>query len=182
MEFLNPTEVLNKLELKDDMVAADFGSGSGGWVLPLAGKLSEGKVYAIDVLPEPISVLKSRMKSEKIFNIQTIRSDIESKKGSTLALSSLDLVLMTNLLFECDDKKKVLEEGKRVLRPGGKILVVDWIKDNPLTKEIEYVSFDEIKEIAKNLNLKLEKEFAAGSYHYGLVFKKVNEINKTGSH
>ncbi|PIR01716.1 MAG: hypothetical protein COV63_03220, partial [Candidatus Nealsonbacteria bacterium CG11_big_fil_rev_8_21_14_0_20_37_68] len=95
----------------------------GGWVLPLAKKLSEGKVYAIDVLPEPISVLEARMKSEKIFNIQTIQSDIESKKGSTLALSSLDLVLMTNLLFQVEDKKRVLGEGKRVLREGGKVLV-----------------------------------------------------------
>ena len=133
---------------------------------------SDLKVYAIDVLPEPISVLEARSKSERIFNIQTILSDLESKKGSTLASGSLDLVLMTNLLFECDDKKKVLEEGERILKEGGKILVVDWIKDNPLTKQIEYVSFDEIKDIAKDLGLKLEKEFEAGSYHYGLLFSK----------
>ena len=171
MEFLNPTEVLNKLELKDDMVAADFGSGSGGWVLPLAGKLSEGKVYAIDVLPEPISVLEARMKSEKIFNIQTIQSDIESKKGSTLALSSLDLVLMTNLLFQVEDKKRVLGEGKRVLREGGKVLVVDW-KPAASKGPEQRVSPDEVKEIAKELDLKLEKEFEAGSYHYALLFSK----------
>ncbi len=65
-----------------------------------------------------------------------------------------------------------MEEGKRVLKPGGKILVVDWLKDNPLTKEIEYISFDEIKEIAKNLDLKVEKEFQVGIYHYGLIFEK----------
>jgi len=41
-----------------------------------------------------------------------------------------------------------------------------------LTPEIEWVDFSQIKKIAKDLNLKLEKEFEAGIYHYGLVFSK----------
>jgi len=170
--FLNPSEVLKQLRLEKEMVAADFGCGSGGWVLPLARQLEEGKVYAIDILEEPLSALKGRAKLEKIFNIEIIRSNVEAKNGSKLSNNSCDLVLMTNLLFECENKKNVLEEGKRVLKPGGKILVVDWIKDNPLTTEIEWVDFEEIKKIAKELDLKLEKEFEAGAYHHGLIFTK----------
>jgi len=170
--FLNPNEVLKQLKLKESMTAADFGCGSGGWVIPLAKKLKEGKIYAIDILEEPLSALRARTKLEKILNVETIQSNIEAKAGSTLLDSSCDLVLMTNLLFECEDKKLVLEEGKRVLKKGGKILVVDWKKDNPLTKEIEKVSFEEVKKIAKELNLKLEKEFEAGTYHYGLILVK----------
>jgi len=84
----------------------------------------------------------------------------------------MDSVLMTNLLFECEDKKKVLEEGKRVLKPDGKILVVDWRKDNPLTPEVEWVSIEEVKKIAKELGFKIEKEFEAGIYHWGLILVK----------
>ncbi len=168
--FLNPQEVLKELKLKEDMVAADFGCGSGGWVIPLAKKLEEGKVYAIDILEEPLSALRARAKLEKIVNIATIKADVE--KGVDILDESIELVLMTNLLFECQDKKLVLAEGKRVLEKGGKILVVDWQKDNPLTKEIEKVSFQEIKKIAKELNLKVEKEFEAGAYHYGLILVK----------
>ena len=170
--FLNPSEVLKQLKLRKDMIACDFGCGSGGWVIPLAKILEEGKIYGIDILEEPLSALKGRAKLEKIFNIETIQSNVEAKNGSKLSDNSCDLVLMTNLLFECDDKKIVLEEGKRVLKPGGKILVVDWIKDNPLTPEIEWVDFEEIKKIAKELDLKLEKEFEAGAYHYGLILVK----------
>ena len=170
MEFLNPSEVLKQFKLKKGMVAADFGCGAGGWAIPLAKKLEEGKIYAIDILEEPLSALRAKIKLEKIFNIETIKSDVE--KTSRLISESCDLVLMTNLLFECEDKKSVLEEGKRVLKPGGKILIVDWQKDNPLTKEIEKVDFEKIKKIAKEIGLKLEKEFEAGAYHYGLVFSK----------
>ena len=170
--FLNPSEVLKQLKLRENMIAADFGCGSGGWAIPLAKKLEEGKVYAIDILEEPLSALRARAKLEKITNIETIKTDVEAKEGSTLPESSCDLVLMTNLLFQVDDKKSTLEEGKRILKPGGRILVVDWIKDNPLTKEIEKVSFEEIKKEARELNLKLEKEFEAGTYHYGLILVK----------
>jgi len=154
------------------MTAADFGSGSGGWAIPLAKILEEGKVYAIDILEEPLSALKSRARLEKIFNVEIIQSNIEATRGSKLSDSSCDLVLMTNLLFECDNKKIVLEEGKRVLKPGGKILVVDWQKDNPLTSEVEWVSIEEVKKIAKELGFKIEKEFEAGIYHWGLILVK----------
>ena len=168
--FLNPSEILNQLELQGDMTAADFGSGSGGWVIPLAKKLEDGHVYAIDVLPEPLSALKSRAQFEKILNIETILADVE--KGVKILDDSCDLVLMTNLLFECEDKKKVMAEGKRVLRKEGKILVVDWKINAPLGPKEGRVSADEVKKIAQDLNLKLEKEFLAGAYHYGLVFIK----------
>ena len=169
-EFLNPEKVLKELRLKENMIAADFGSGSGGWAIPLAKKLEEGRVYAIDILEEPLSVLRSKAKSEKILNIEVIKSDVE--KTSRLFENSCDLVLMTNLLFEVEDKKKVLEEGKRVLKKGGRILVVDW-KECVTFGPKEKVSPEEVKKIASEINLKLEKEFEAGSFHYGLVFTKL---------
>ena len=170
--FLKPEEILKQLDLREDMIAADFGSGSGGWALPLAQILKEGKVYAIDILEEPISALKSRAEILKIFNIEVVLSDIEKKNGSKLKDNHLDLVLITNLLFEAEDKKEVLAEGKRVLKKGGKILVVDWKKDSSLGPKQGRASVEEVKEIAKNLDLKLEKELDAGNYHYGLVFTK----------
>ena len=170
LRFIDPSEVLKQLKLKKDMIAADFGCGSGGWALPLAKKLEEGTIYAIDILEEPLSALKARAKLEKILNIEIIRADVE--KRTPLSSNSVDLVLMTDLLFECEDKKMVLEEGKRVLKKGGKILVVDWKKDSPLGPEESRISAEDVKKIAKDLNLKLEKEFEAGIYHWGLIVVK----------
>ncbi len=169
-DFLNPQEVLKQLKLKKEMVAVDFGCGSGGWALPLAKKIEEGTIYAIDILEEPLSALKARVKLEKILNIEIVRADVE--KRTPLSSSSVDLVLMTDLLFECEDKKTVLEEGKRVLKPGGKILVVDWKIDAAIGPEGGRVSTEEVKKTAKDLNLKLEKEFEAGIYHWGLIVVK----------
>ena len=171
MEFINPSQILNQLQLKENIIAVDFGCGSGGWVIPLAKILKEGKVFAIDVLEEKLSVLKSKAQIYNLTNIETILDDVETKI-ERLADNSCNLVLMTNLLFECDDKRGVIAEGKRVLKPGGTILVVDWIKDNPLTKEIERLDFEELKTISKEAGLKIKKEFLAGSYHQSLILVK----------
>jgi len=168
--FLNPNEVLNQLKLLGEMIAADFGSGSGGWAIPLAKRLKFGKVYAVDILEEPLSALKSKAEIQKVYNIETISSNVE--KGIKLPDLSCDLVLLTNLLFQIEDKKRVLTEAKRVLKKGGKILVVDWLPEALQGPREGRVSPDEVKKMAEDLNLKLEKEFKAGVFHYGLVFTK----------
>lgn len=168
--FLDPEKVLSQLKLKKDMIVADFGSGSGGWVIPLAKKLEDGQVFAIDILEEPLSALRSRALLGKIFNIKPILADVE--KNIDLPKESMDIILMTNILFQVDDKKKVLEQGKRFLKKGGKILVVDWEKDAPLGPKEGRLPAEEIKTMVSEIGLKLEKEFPAGSQHYGLIFIK----------
>ena len=167
--FLDPEAVLKKLKLKKNMTVADFGSGSGGWVIPLAKKLEEGKVYAVDILEEPLSALRSKLKAEKLYNVDIVKADVE--KNSRLTDNSCDLVLMTNILFESDDAGKVMEEGKRVLKKGGKILVVDWKNDTSFGPD-KKISEQEVKDIAASLNLKAESYFEVGEYHWGLILAK----------
>jgi ubiquinone/menaquinone biosynthesis C-methylase UbiE len=106
---------------------------------------------------------------ERIFNIDILKANVE--KGTTLISESCDLVLMTNLLFQVEDMKKVLEEGKRVLKKNGRILVVDWKEEAEVGPE-KRVSAEKVKEIAREVGLNLEKEFEAGIYHWGLIFGK----------
>lgn len=172
VKFVNPTEILNKIKLRSDMTAADFGCGSGGWVIPLAKRLEQGLVYAIDIQEEPLSALESKLKFEGIQNIKKILSDIEIENGSKVPALSSDLVLMTNLLFQTEKKKEVFMEADRILKPKGEILVVDWKPEVSLGPEEGRVSPEEVKKLAEEFNLKLKKEFSAGDYHYGLVFEK----------
>ncbi|MGC9031362.1 MAG: class I SAM-dependent methyltransferase [Minisyncoccia bacterium] len=172
-DFCNPEKVLSELRLKENMIAADFGSGSGGWTIPLAQKLSNGRVYAIDVLEEELSALESKMKLLGINNIEKILSNLENPEGSTLPDMSCDVVLVTNLLFQVKDKEIIFKEAERVLKEGGQLLVVDWettVGFGP--KEDQRVPVFLVKQLAEKYNFVLEKEFSAGDYHYGLIFKK----------
>jgi ubiquinone/menaquinone biosynthesis C-methylase UbiE len=170
--FLDPESILKQLKLKANMIAIDFGSGSGGWAIPLAKKLEDGKVIAVDILEEPLSALKSKLKTKNINNIEIIQSDVESLDNSKLFSGFCDLVLMTNLLFQTKDKEVVLKEGKRALKDQGKILIVDWKSSQSFGPGDKAISVEEIKILAEKLSLKVEKEFEAGPYHWGLVLLK----------
>jgi ubiquinone/menaquinone biosynthesis C-methylase UbiE len=80
---------------------------------------------------------------------------------------------MTNLLFQVDDKYGSLGEAKRVLKNNGILLVIDWTKDAPIGSKEGRVSAEEIKEMASRVGFVLEKEFKAGNFHWGLIFKKI---------
>ena len=172
-DFCDPEKALSYLKLKENMIGADFGSGSGGWTIPLAQKLSNGRVYAIDVLEEELSALEGRIKLLGLNNIEKILSNLEMEEGSKLPEMSCDVVLMTNLLFQVENKETVLREAYRVLKDNGQLLVVDWETTSPFgpTSEQRVPSF-KVKELAEKIGFKLEKEFPAGDYHYGLVFIK----------
>lgn len=168
--FLDPAKTLKEIRLRKNMTAVDLGCGSGGWAIPLAKELTEGKVIAVDILEEPLSALRARAKLEKLFNIETVLANAE--KGTDLFENSADLVLMTNLLFQCEDRKEVLEEGKRVLKSSGKILVVDWNLESFIGPKEGRITSEEVKKIAEGIGLATKKEFQASSYHYGLIFEK----------
>jgi len=138
----------------------------------LAKRLDQGLVYAIDIQESPLSALKSRTLLENIINIKIIRSDLEEPKGSTLTTDSLDLVLIPNVLFQVKDKSAIISEAERILKSKGKLVVIDWLLKASQGPEKGRVSPEEVKKITEPIGLKLEKEFEAGKYHYGLVFVK----------
>lgn len=162
-DFLKVSEVLSNLEVKDSMSAAEFGCGAAEFSIQLAKKLDKGRVYALDIQEEKLSALKAKIAHQHVKNILTIKCDLEAEKGSGLQAGRLDVVLITNVLFQAENKDKILQEAVRIVKSGGQILVVDWF---------EKVKPEEVKAIAHQLSLSLSKEFAAADHHYGLVFIK----------
>ncbi len=162
-DFLNPIKVINEIPLEKEMSIADFGCGSGGWVIPLAKKVKDGKIYALDVLEEALSALKGNADLERVYNIRTVHCDVE--RGTELQEDLFDLVIMSNLLFQVEDKDGTIEEGYRVLKKGGRLLVVDWVVgENP--------SEDIIDKKIKEKNFKKIKSIDAGKQHFAILYEK----------
>ena len=169
--FLNPQQILKNISLREDMVACDFGCGSGGWVIPLAKELKSGMVYGVDILEDAISALNGKALAEKLFNVKTMVGNVE--RGVKIPDEYFDLTLMTNLLFQIDDKYGVLSEAKRVLKSNGILLIVDWELEAPIGSKEGRISAEEAKEMAGRVGFSLEKEFKAGNFHWGLILKKI---------
>ena len=170
--MLNVNEVLQYLDLKEDMKAVEFGCGSADFSIALARKLTKGKVVAIDIQEEKLSAVKSKMAIHKLTNITTILGDLEAHQGSTLVDDSQDVAVIPNVLFQAENKRGIISEGARVLKSNGQLLIVDWLANTPFGPKEGTIPPEEMKKMAGDADLKLQKEFAAGDYHYALLFTK----------
>lgn len=170
MAFIKPEEIIDDLPLKKDMAAADFGCGSGGWVVPLAKKLEDGIVFAVDLLEEPLSALRGKVERDSLSNVKIIQENIEER--TEIRSDSVDLVLMTNFLFQVDDKEKVFSEARRILYQEGLLLIIEWRPDSSIAPAVAKINPEEVKELSDEAGFELEEEFQAGMHHYGFIYKK----------
>src|SRR3989344_1166436 len=130
-DFLKVEDVLTQLDIKENMLTAEFGCGSAAFAIALAKRVSQGRVYALDIQEDKLSALKGKLSIEKLNNVFPILCDLEADKGSTLPDGSLDIVLIPNVLFQAENKYAILKEASRILKSGGQLLVLDWLKPSP---------------------------------------------------
>jgi len=164
----NPVEILDAAKLDPDWVAADLGAGSGYFTVLLSQKVK--KVYAIDVQKEMLHFLEDKIHRLRIKNIE-----LRLSKPSEIPLEdeNVDFLMSVNTLHEFDDKAKMINEMKRVVKQDGRLLIVDFKKEETgfgppvrirVAKETAIRLFQE-----KGLVLSNAKDLP---YHYLLVFVK----------
>lgn len=175
MAFIHPEEILSFLNLREGMKIADFGCGAGFFTILMAKAVgAEGEVFAIDVQKSSLESVGNKAKTEGVVNIKNVWADLEIFGSTKIAADSMDLVLLSNTLFQSNKKEDILKEARRILAPEGKLVVIDWkpeaLKVGP--KDGYRIHKDNLIKIAEGLEFKLEKEFNAGDYHYGLIFTK----------
>jgi ubiquinone/menaquinone biosynthesis C-methylase UbiE len=173
--FLNPQKVLNQLEIQSPSKIAHFGCGHGYFTIPLAKMVGkEGQIFAIDILNEALGEVKEKATQEGIGNIETLRGNLEVPGGSKLPDNSCDMVLLANILFQSNKKADIIKEARRVLKPGGKMMIIDWQPTGTtLTSDSGWrISQGEAERLATEKNFAFDREFDAGDFHYGLIFRK----------
>ncbi len=172
--FLNPKKVVDSFDfIKEGMMVADFGCGGGYFTFPLAEKVGEGgRVFAIDVLQEPLGVIESKARIDGYKNIKTIRGNLEKEGGSCLGDNFCDIILIANLLFQTEKDEEVAKEAKRVLKDGGYLIFIDWKVDAQIGPEGKRIEKQEARNLFENQGFSFVAEFLPDNYHYGLIFKK----------
>ena len=169
-------DVLGKAGLEEGMKVADLGCGNLGYFsLPAAKAVGKkGKVYAVDILKSVLESVDSLAKAKGLDNVETVWTNLEVPGATKIAEGSLDAVFLVNMIFQSDKDDIVMREACRLLKSGGKAIIVDWLKvATPFGPPLgDRSNPEEIKKFASDCGLKLAEEFSAGPYHYGLVFVK----------
>ncbi|MDH4330016.1 MAG: class I SAM-dependent methyltransferase [Candidatus Moranbacteria bacterium] len=174
-KFVNPKEILDKVGLNEGDKVADFGCGPGFFTLPVAEIVGgDGEVYAFDIMPQILENVTSQAKSMGITNIATKRVNLEKEKSSGLEDNSVDLVIIKNVLFQNKNKEEIIKEAHRILKDGGKILVMEWNKRNLLVgpEESLRVDKDDLDRMLIGAGFVLKEQMTAGDFHYISIANK----------
>lgn len=175
-ELLDAKTILRDiLQIKPGNLVADLGAGGGLFTTQAAVLVTnKGQIYAVDIIKNILSEIASRARMAGLNNIKTVWSNLEMVGATKIKEASLDYCLLVNILFQSTKHFEVLSEATRLLKPGGKILIIDWSDTTPgfAPSNDRQVDPGEMIELSRRLNLTLEKEFRAGNYHFGLIFIK----------
>ena len=175
VKFIKPEIIIGEIGIAEGSVVADFGCGGGYFSLPVAKKIGEnGLVHALDILPQSLEMIAGYAKTMGLTNIVTKRVNLEKEGGSTLKEGSCDWVIMKGMLFQNKDKGMIVREAQRVLRVGGKILVIEWDnKDFSIGPDRSLrIPKEALLEIIQEAGMSVLKEIAVSDFHYGLVLVK----------
>jgi ubiquinone/menaquinone biosynthesis C-methylase UbiE len=116
-DFLGPRgDIVKEIGLKEGYHVLDYGCGPGGYVpavAELVGKL--GKIYALDINPLAVEMVKKLAAKKRLPNVETILSDCDTG----LPDGSIDVVLLYDTFHDLSDPNMVLEELHRVSKPNG---------------------------------------------------------------
>ena len=124
-EIHDPHKIWDTLGLNTPEVLVDIGAGTGFFAIPFADKIPEGIIYACDTSAVMLDWLKENLPAKyqgRIIPLKTEESTIGLEDGIA------DLVFMMLLHHELDNPAQMLLEVKRLLKSGGKIMIVDWAK------------------------------------------------------
>jgi ubiquinone/menaquinone biosynthesis C-methylase UbiE len=171
--FADPKANILQMGLHEGMKVADLGVGSGHYAFAAAAIVgSGGRVYAIDVQEDLLTTLQAEARKRGIRTIETIWGDIERAGGTLLKDKSVDAAILSNTLFQLEDAPSAIAEAKRIIKPGGKLLVVDWAGSyagmGPSKEQI--VTEQKAEELFIGGGFHKAKSFRGGPHHYSILF------------
>jgi ubiquinone/menaquinone biosynthesis C-methylase UbiE len=120
--FMPPARMLEEVRIEEGYNVLDYGCGPGTFAVQVAKRVGQkGIVYALDIHPLAISMVKEKAQKEELQNIKTILSSC----STSLPDDNLDLIIFFDVFHDLANHKEVLKELHRVLKPDGNMCFSD---------------------------------------------------------
>lgn len=173
--FLDTQRIVSATGIVQGAHAADLGCGSGYVTMALAHAVGKnGLVTAVDIMEEPLQSVRTKADAAGLMNVREVRANLEVLGGTKISDQTQDLAAVVNVLFQSQKKDAILAEAVRILKPGGKMLLVDWrtgvVGFGP--PEALRTPEEELKSLAIAAGVRFERSIDAGAFYVGMLFTK----------
>mgnify|MGYP001177158776 FL=1 len=158
--------LIKNMKLKKGDQVADVGAGSGYFSFRMAELVPEGKVFAVDISPQMLGIVRAKIGSQKVTNVVPVLSTIKDTK---LPPQSVDCVLIVDAYHEFSHPREMAQSIFDSLREKGRLILIEYRKEDPsvpiklLHKMTEEQAIKEISEVGlvwkKTLNVLPQQHF-----------------------
>ena len=165
----SPNLAVDLLDLKKDMIVADFGAGTGYFTSKLARKCSI--VYAVDIQQEMLDLNAKQMRNKNINNVKFILG-FTDRTG--LPKNNLDLVILVDVYHELENPLEIMNDIKSSLNQTGKVALIEYRKEDPTVpiKPLHKMSVEQVVKEMRQVNLKLHSNIQELPRQHMLIFSK----------
>jgi len=119
---ISPKEIVNQAGIKPGFHVLDYGCGPGSYSIAAADMVGRsGKVYALDIKPLAVKMVKDKAEKKGLKNLETLLSDC----ATGLPDESIDFVILYDIFHGLSEPESILQELHRVLKPDGKLSFSD---------------------------------------------------------
>ena len=122
-----PEEVLDALHLQPTSLVADIGAGTGYFSVRIARRVPESKIFAADVEPDMVRYLGARAEREHLANLTAVLARTDAANLP----EPVDVVLVVDTYHHIDDRTRYFAALTSSLRPGGRLVILDFKADSP---------------------------------------------------
>jgi ubiquinone/menaquinone biosynthesis C-methylase UbiE len=173
---------MDALSIAEGSVVADIGAASGWFTIRLARRVApSGKVYAEDIQPQMIEVIRRRVQRENLGRIVEVTPG--TAEDPRLPANALDAVLIVDTYYEMEQPVTLLQNVTRALKPNGKVGIINFTKagGGPGPPMEQRIDAERVIRDANAAGLRLLARPDMLRYQYMLVFEKPDAGSQTGS-
>lgn len=164
--------LMEALKFRDGEIVADIGCGSGFISRKVAKLIGSGFVYGVDIQPEMLALLARHMAMFRIANVKPILGTTTDPK---LPPASCDTMIMVDVYHEFDRPYEMIRNMIAGLKPGGRIVFVEFRKEDPTVpiKEVHKMSEAQVrKEMAVQPELEFVETIGVLPRQHIIIFRK----------